>query len=301
MSKLLTESSTSAVKVDEDGTIPIVLITPGKGTSGYYTEELIKRDAATAWPAGSHSYINHLREGEVRNPEKLIGTLTEDAHWDEEKGGAVSRMKPLKHWREFVDEVAPHTGLSISAMGSGKLGEVDGEEVYIVESLDPSIQNTIDLVSFAGRGGYVESLLESAHASTHVETSAGAEKREGNQNMALEEQVATLISTVESLVTEITTEREARRVAEAEATGNAANAEKAVEATQAIESAEIPDSVKTSLIESVKKGDYDVQPKIAEAVSFMTEARAAVLAENAALGATGSSNSDSTDLTVKGW
>lgn len=301
MSKLLTESSTSPVVVEADGTIPVVLITPGKGSSGYYTEDLIKAFCADAWPAGSHSYVNHLKEGEVRDPQKLIGTLTEDAHWDEEKQAAVSRLKPLKHWDEFVREVAPHTGLSISARGDGKMGEIDGEPVYIVESLEPSIQNTIDLVSYAGRGGYIESLLESAVASTHVESSAGAEERKGNQNMALEEQVATLISTVESLVTEITTERNARQVAEAEATGKVADAAKAVEATQAIEAAEIPASVKTSLIESVKTGNYDVKPEIERAMSYMTEARAAVEAQNVALGATGSSSFTESDLTVKGW
>lgn len=119
--------------------------------------------------------------------------------------------------------------------------------------------------------------------------------------MALEEQVATLISTVESLVTEITTERAARQVAEAEATAKVADAAKAVEATQAIESAEIPASIKSSLIESVKTGNYDVKPKIDEALTFMTEARAAVEAQNVALGATGSSSLTESDSSVKGW
>lgn len=300
MSKLLTESSISAVQVDEDGTIPIVLITPGKGTSGYYTEDLIKRDAASAWPAGSHSYINHLQAGEVRNPEKLIGTLTEDAHWSDEKGGAVSRLRPLKHWREFVDEVAPHTGLSISAMGDGKLGEMDGEEVFIVESLSPSIQNTIDLVSFAGRGGYVESLLESAHASTHVETSAGDKEKE-TKTMADEAKLDQLISTVEALVTTITAERDARIAEAAGADTKTADAVKAVDATKAVESADITASAKAKLIEGIKAGTYDVAPLIEAAKTEKAALLAEVLQEQAALGATAGSGSGPADLTVKGW
>lgn len=300
MSKLLTESSASPIEVDNDGTIPVVLITPGKGSSGYYTEDLIKRDAASAWPAGSHSYINHLQEGEVRDPQKLIGILTEDAHWDEDKHAAVSRMKPLKHWDEFVREVAPHTGLSISAMGDGKLGEMDGEQVFIVESLAPSIQNTIDLVSFAGRGGYIESLLESAVASTHVETSAGDKEKE-TKTMALEDKVESLISTVEALVSTITATEAARVAGAAGADEKAADAVKAIDATKAVESAEISASAKAKLIEGIKKGSYDVAPLIEEAKAEKAALREELLQEQAALGATAGGASGPTDLTVKGW
>lgn len=299
---LLNESNKTPLAVDEDGTIPIVLITPGKGSSGYYSEEVIKEHCATAWPAGTHSYINHLQPGEVRDPEKLLGHLTEDAHWDEEKGAAVSRLKPRKSRREFVEEVAPLLGLSISARGDYRLGEMDGEETRIIESLLPDIQNTVDLVSYAGRGGYIESLYESAISSTHVESSAGTGK-EGNENMALEEKVEALTSTVADLVSLITAKEAAEAAAVAEAETKTADAAKAVDATRAVEAADVSESLKTTLIEGIKEGNYEVKARLDEAVALKETVKAEFLAEQAALGmtASGSKQNLSESTTVKGW
>ena len=300
--KLLNESNKTPLAVAEDGSIPVVLITPGKGSSGYYTEEMIKQYCAEAWPAGTHSYINHLKPGEIRDPEKLLGHLTEDAHWDDEKQAAVSRLMPRKSRREFVEEVAPLLGLSISAQGTGKLGEIDGEDTYIVESLLPDIQNTVDLVSYAGRGGYIESLLESAIHGNPSETSAGNGK-EGNENMALEEKVEALTSTVAELVSLITAKEAAAAAAVAEADTKTADAAKAVDATRAVEAAQVPEAVKATLIEGIKNGDYEVKARLDEAVALRESVKAEVLAEQAALGMTASgSNKDLSESTsVKGW
>jgi hypothetical protein len=69
----------------------------------------------------------------------------------------------MPHWKDFVEAVAPHTGLSIYAMGEGDRND-DGE--IIVESLVPNVQNSVDLVSYAGRpgSGLAEKLYESALA-----------------------------------------------------------------------------------------------------------------------------------------
>jgi hypothetical protein len=69
----------------------------------------------------------------------------------------------MPHWKEFVEAVAPHTGLSIYAMGEGEYNE-NGE--LVVESLTPHTQNSVDLVSYAGRPGskLADKLYEAAIA-----------------------------------------------------------------------------------------------------------------------------------------
>lgn len=188
MSKLLTESAVAPTKTDS-GNWRAVLITPGKGSSGVYTEAMLKESGPTAFPKGTHSYIDHpVADGEIRSPKNLMGVLAEDAYYDEETGGLVAELQVMPHWKEFVEAVAPHTGLSIYAMGEGAYNE-DGE--LVVESLTPHTQNSVDLVSYAGRpgSGLAEKLYESALAafdSSKVEVDeadAVPTTNEGNPNM----------------------------------------------------------------------------------------------------------------------
>lgn len=301
--KLLRESNTKPLVRDDDGTYPVVLITPGQGSSGYYSEALLKEYAATTWPEGTHSYINHLQEGEVRSPEKMMGVLTETAHWDEAQQAVVSRVKPFKHWAPFVEEVYKYTGMSISAGGEGSVQEIDGNQTFVVESLTASIDNTVDMVSYAGRGGkIVERLYESAIGTQTPASQDAGDQRKVAENMALEEKVDHLTSVVETLSAKfdsVLTENETLR-SERESKG--ADAEKAIEATLAVESAEVPVKVKESLRESIKAGNYDVAPRLAEAVAV----RESVLEEQKnLLESAGSFDSGRTsgasDNTVNGW
>jgi hypothetical protein len=155
------ESSSAPTRVGN--TWRAVLITPGKGASGIYSESMLKEYGPIAFPKGTHSYVDHpTSEGEVRSPKNLIGVLAEDAKY--EKGvGIVANIQVMPHWKDFVEAVAPHTGLSIYAMGEGSANE-DGD--VVVEALVPNIQNSVDLVSYAGRPGskLAEKLYESAIA-----------------------------------------------------------------------------------------------------------------------------------------
>ena len=138
-----------------------VLITPGKGSSGTYSEEVLKSTGPSAFPAGTHSYIDHSADG-TRNPRDLFGVLSEDAYY-EDGIGLVGTLEVMPHYAEFANAVAPHTGLSIYA-SADKSKNSDGE--WTVESLIPDRMNSVDLVSYAGRGGELaERLLESARSS----------------------------------------------------------------------------------------------------------------------------------------
>jgi hypothetical protein len=166
MAKLLTESSSAPVKAGNNWRA--VLITPGKGSSGIYTEQMLREHGPRAFRKGTHSYVDHpAHEGEVRSPKNLIGVLAEDARY-EEGVGLVAELEVMPHWKEFVEAVAPHTGLSIYAMGDGKYND-DGE--IVVESLVPHVQNSVDLVSYPGRPGskLADKLYEAAIAMATVE------------------------------------------------------------------------------------------------------------------------------------
>lgn len=165
MSTVFTEAAVAPTKTDK-GTWRAILITPGKGSSGVYTESVLREFGPVAFPKGTHSYIDHpAAEGEIRSPKNLMGVLAEDAHY-EPGVGLVAELQVMPHWKEFVEAVAPHTGLSIYAMGEGSYGP-DGD--LVIESLMPHVQNSVDLVSYAGRPGskLAEKLYEAAVAMLH--------------------------------------------------------------------------------------------------------------------------------------
>ena len=212
MTTLFTESAVAPVKSSEN-TWKATLITPGKGSSGFYSESLLKEYGPVAFPKGTHSYIDHpVAEGEVRSPKNLMGVLTEDARY-EDGVGLVAEIQVMPHWKEFVEAVAPHTGLSIYASGEGSRNE-DG--VFTIETLEPSVMNSVDLVSYAGRpgSGLAEKLYESALAAFSAEgTAATAETvtpiEEGNPNMdEIKEMIAELPKLVAAAITESLTPAE---------------------------------------------------------------------------------------------
>ncbi len=161
MARLFIESNSAPIKVGNSWRA--ILITPGKGSSGVYTEKTLRESGPIAFPKGTHSYVDHpSHEGEVRSPKNLIGVLATDARY-EDGVGLVAEIEVMPHWQEFVEAVAPHTGLSIYAMGDGRYND-DGE--VVVEELIPNVQNSVDLVSYAGRPGsrLADKLYEAAVA-----------------------------------------------------------------------------------------------------------------------------------------
>ena len=161
MSTLFQEQANAPTKVGNNWRA--ILITPGKGSSGIYTESMLKEHGAQAFPKGTHSYVDHPRgEDDVRSPKNLMGVLAEDAYY-EAGVGLVAELTVMPHWKEFVESVAPHTGLSIYAMGEGSYND-DNE--LIVENLVPHMQNSVDLVAYPGRPGskLSDKLYEAARA-----------------------------------------------------------------------------------------------------------------------------------------
>lgn len=294
----------------DDGTFPIVVMTPGQGSTAYYREDVIRRDITAALPAGTHVYLDHLKKGETRSAERLLGYLTEDTSVDEQ-GRAINRFKPLSKHREWIEEIRHLVGLSISIAGDGRRGEVDGRQTIIAEAFIPAITNSVDVVPYAGRGGaFLESYLEEANAEegnrTLTESEAGA--TEGNESIMADIDKAdfdALVESVKELVATITARESAEAAAADEAPDAEADRSAAVDAVAEVHAAEgLTESVKTRLLEQIKAGDYDIAEAI-EADRQYREEVAASLAESASFveaGASAAGGSDNSDnYTVKGW
>ena len=176
--KLLSESTSVPTQTGVKGRWSAVFITPGMGSSGVWTEEVLKRDGPHALQKGARCFVTHERyaSGEP-DPFRMWGTLVDDAHY-EEGVGLVGEIDVLPSWRERVEEVAPHTALSVYLWAD--TDEVTREVTRIYED----ITNGADLVVFPGRenSGLVEKLYESAKPSSEkaAASSASGNKEEGS-------------------------------------------------------------------------------------------------------------------------
>lgn len=154
----------------EDGTFPMKIIQPGWGASGYYEAEALKRDGPRVFRAGTHMFADHPSKQEERDrPERsvreLAAVLTEDAHWRDtgpQGPGLYAQGRAFTHWRPFLEELAPHTGVSIRALGKGRDGVREGRKGMVIEGLVAA--KSIDFVTAAGAGGRMLQLYESARA-----------------------------------------------------------------------------------------------------------------------------------------
>jgi hypothetical protein len=153
--------------IRKDGTARVKLIQPGWGSSGWYSSDVLKRDGPGVFKAGLKSFVNHPTPAEeAQRPERdvrdLLGEFTTDAAW-EEKGpagpGLYADLKVFKPYQEALEELAPHIGMSIRALGKAKQGEVEGRKGPIIESITAA--RSVDAVVQAGAGGKVLDLMES--------------------------------------------------------------------------------------------------------------------------------------------
>lgn len=148
------------------GRVLLTIITPGSGSSGEYSPEVIAKAAKEkAFPRGTLGMIDHDTETErMERPEgslrNLALVLEEDAFVGE--GGALqAEAKVASAWRDLVEDFHEHIGASIYASAEISVNESGSK---VVERIIPNPFNRTDLVTVAGRGGRVAELRESAKA-----------------------------------------------------------------------------------------------------------------------------------------
>lgn len=165
--------------VRADGLISVKVIKPGMGSSGYYPAEVLERDGAKVFARGTKMYADHATaaeeaerpEGSIKN---LVGEFVSDARYEAQGAagpGLYADAKVFEHWRPFIEELAPHIGVSIRASGRAKPGEVEGRRVPVIEELVSA--RSVDFVTTPGAGGQVLTLFESARARAQAITPGG--------------------------------------------------------------------------------------------------------------------------------
>lgn len=134
-----------------------------QGSSGYYPAEVLKRDGATAFPAGTHIYFDHPTESEeVERPERsvrdLAGYMLDDAAFEEgtDGRGLFARVQFAESAKSLVSQLAKVVGLSIRA--AGQIEETPSGR--IVRQISEGL--SVDLVTRAGAGGRLVTMTESA-------------------------------------------------------------------------------------------------------------------------------------------
>lgn len=153
------------------GTAEILIISPGTGSSGVYSREVLQQAAADrVFPAGLHTFLDHpARSEESDRPERsvrdLAGTLTSDAEWrDSPEPGLYATARIYPQWRPVIAEMHSDIGVSIRASGER---DRDGNITRLIAA------QSVDYVTRAGRGGRVLELLESARTGLSEARNAG--------------------------------------------------------------------------------------------------------------------------------
>jgi hypothetical protein len=171
MPKPLREQATLLESVDKKtGKILVDIITPGVGTSGYYSPEVCEA-AAGLVTAGTQMFLDHPTEAESyerpgRSVKDIAAVFTEPARWDPDRGEAGALVAEAQVVPGLVETMGVIQGaIGVSIWGSATdivEGEVDGRRQRIIEGLH-DIQS-VDFVTRAGRGGAF-ALMESANPS----------------------------------------------------------------------------------------------------------------------------------------
>lgn len=154
--------------VRENGTMRARIITPGQGTSGYYSPQLLKDSAAKF--AGVQVYWDHPTEQEESGrPERSLRDLAGKVlanpapAWQESGSdgpGIYGEVQVYKPYQEAVNELGPDIGLSIRASGKAGTKVVEGKQVKAIESIDHV--TSVDFVTLPGRGGKPLQIFEAA-------------------------------------------------------------------------------------------------------------------------------------------
>ncbi|QDH92186.1 capsid maturation protease [Microbacterium phage PhillyPhilly] len=276
--KILQESSSLPTATGERGVWRATLITPGLGSSGNWLEETLRRDGPVALRKGAKCFVTHNRlENGEPDPFRMWATLDTDP-WYEEGVGLVSDIRVLKSWIDKVEEVAPHTALSVFLMA-------EADEYNNVTAILPDIQNGVDMVVYPGREGsaLVEKLYESARMESQKNPAVkSAVENEPKGLSLMEKDVQDRFDAIDAKIDSALGSKQVE--AEAKATEDAIaaavdkaikdHAEKAKTALAAVEAAKadlLPSQVAT-LTESALKGE-DVTASIESSKAIAAEAK----------------------------
>lgn len=276
------------------------LIAPGRGSSGHYTEEVLRTDGPKAWPKGTLSHVDHqtLWEREERPAKSLktvAGVVASDPVYEDagpEGPGLYADMEFTQEWAPFIEQLHEHIGVSISSKGVlSESEEVDG--VPLVEMLLPYPTNSVDLVTAAGAGGKFSHLLEQFHAIMD-EDETNKRKEPGMTPEEIEKIGKAL---AEALVPSL---KEALAPAPPVEDENEDDTPKAAEVAEAIVGAGLPEIARKRVYVAVESG-LDLIEAIKEQKDFIAAIKAEADTLTEGVLHDGSAKTDTEDFKVGGW
>lgn len=136
------------------------------GSSGYYSKQVLESDGPATWPAGTQIYLDHPGATEnfdrpERSVRDLAGKITSTPAY--ESDGLYADVEFYPHYAPIIEAMWEDVGMSIRASASVENGEIAGKRGPIIQSLENGL--SVDVVTRAGAGGKLVSLLESARES----------------------------------------------------------------------------------------------------------------------------------------
>jgi len=280
----------------------IRLLSEGVGSSGVYPADVLERDGATAFPAGTQLFWDHLTESEdwERNGnhsiKDLVGVTLTDAVYEAGDKALYAEAKFFSNAATFISEAMEYIGLSIEASGTIHEG--------VIESISPSPLNAISVVPRAGRDGKITELLESYRersgtiineAVTNTADESG--KVEGMNPEDLQKGVDGLKEALSPMLTAI---QEALAPAKVEPKDEE-TVEVAVVA-EAVVAASLPESARKRVYEAMKVEGADITTVIEAEKTYVNEIRESVT-DTAATGFVreGATTDKPASAKVEGW
>lgn len=210
--------------IGANGETLIKLIAPGLGSSGLYSPDVLARDGAAAFPAGTKMYIDHdTAAEEAQRPEgtitRLAAVTTEDARYIADHKAGAGLYASTTVFETFVprlNEIGTHIGTSIRADGTRAMGDYNGARVPIITRIKPAngINNRVDFVTAPGAGGKIVSLFESMRQRAHVPATDGIGVNTMTDqeilaaiNTGIKEGLATVVAPLQTQISRLTEAR----------------------------------------------------------------------------------------------
>jgi len=150
------------------------------GSSAYYPAEVLERDGSRVFTSGLQMYANHPTDSESwdrpeRDIKDLVGKLVSDAAY--ESDGLYADVEFYDSFVDRISEMHEDVGLSVRATGLTEDAEMDGRYGPVLVGILAA--DSVDVVTKAGAGGKLTSILESDR------TLAGRPiEQEGTQHVA---------------------------------------------------------------------------------------------------------------------
>ena len=150
----------------KSGRLKICIATPGWGSSGYYSAQVLENAAkAKVFPAGTQSFLDHETESEkYERPERSVRDLAavqvEDAVWESDTQRLTAQVQVFGAYVDLLtdEQFAQTVGMSMRAYAESTIGEAEGKKGRIITELIEAL--SVDVVTRAGRGGALRRVRE---------------------------------------------------------------------------------------------------------------------------------------------